>query len=458
MAVTVYRSSDAGAPVLIGGGGSLLSLLDACLVDGYGGTFATGTIVCDGTVVSDGDTITIGSQIYTFRTSLTAQPAYTISLAGITTQAQLMTRVMLTLNAQGVVATDYPAGTYAHPDVWAAYPGAGGTVTLQARKAGSGGNVALSEAALHLTVSGSTLTGGGGSITKTGAGWTKVAAINSRAGYRQGGGNQFYLFVDDSSPNASALSKEAQCRGYETLTDSTPSGTGLFPTVAQISSGSVVRKSASLDGTARQWIVVADNRTVYVFVDSGDGGHTWYTFTFGDIYSTMGPTDGFRTFICGRYNPNDATTSVETVFGVAGILGVLQNNHYMARAWTGSGGSVQVGKHTDWAKAVNQSPGGSTYPVGYTPQATYPNPEDGGLYLAPIWIHDYNGSVYSYRGRMRGVWAPCHDKINFADLDTFSGTAGTEFAGKTFMVLKPVYVLGFGGYVVVETSDTWETN
>lgn len=39
---TIYRSSDAGAPVLTGASGSLLALLDACLVNGYGAKPAAG--------------------------------------------------------------------------------------------------------------------------------------------------------------------------------------------------------------------------------------------------------------------------------------------------------------------------------------------------------------------------------------------------------------------------------
>lgn len=456
MPVTVYRSSDANAPPLMGAAGSLLSVLEACLVDGYGSTFAQGTITSDTVNVSDGDTVTIGSITYTFRTSIAGQPAYSVVI-GANAAASLV-NLQLAINGSGVVTTTYTTGTIAHPDVVALTPTAT-VLTVQARKGGSGGNaIALSEASTHLVVGGANLAGGGGSNSKAGAGWTKpYATLNSRAGFRQGAGNQFYLFVDDNAPHATALAKEAQCRGYETLADNTPSGTGPFPTVAQQSFGSVVRKSAANDSTVRQWIVVADNRTVYTFIDSGDGGHIWYTFTFGDIYSTMGPSDGFRTFICGRQIQNDGTTAYENVFAVIGIVGALAN-HYMARLWTGAGASTNVGKHTDWFKAVNQSGAGAIWPVGYAPQTIYPNPEDGGLYLAPIWIHDFNGTAYSFRGRMRGVWAPCHDKVSFADLDTFSGTAGTEFAGKTFMVLKPVYANSQQGYVVVETSDTWETN
>ena len=36
MAVTVYRSTDASAPLLTNSNGSLIAVLRACLVDGYG--------------------------------------------------------------------------------------------------------------------------------------------------------------------------------------------------------------------------------------------------------------------------------------------------------------------------------------------------------------------------------------------------------------------------------------
>lgn len=42
MAVTVYRSTDASAPVLSGTAGTLIGVLDACLVNGYGAKAAAG--------------------------------------------------------------------------------------------------------------------------------------------------------------------------------------------------------------------------------------------------------------------------------------------------------------------------------------------------------------------------------------------------------------------------------
>lgn len=42
MTVTVYKSSDASAPVLTGATGTLIQVLDACLVNGYGAQLAAG--------------------------------------------------------------------------------------------------------------------------------------------------------------------------------------------------------------------------------------------------------------------------------------------------------------------------------------------------------------------------------------------------------------------------------
>ena len=42
MPVTVYRSTDASAPVLSNANGSLIAVMRACLVDGYGSKAAAG--------------------------------------------------------------------------------------------------------------------------------------------------------------------------------------------------------------------------------------------------------------------------------------------------------------------------------------------------------------------------------------------------------------------------------
>ena len=53
--------------------------------------------------------------------------------------------------------------------------------------------------------------------------------------------------------------------------------------------------------------------------------------------------------------------------------------------------------------------------------------------------------------------ACCQSHVNFTDGDTFAGSGA--YAGKTFLVVKLVRGgSSVNGFVVLETSDTWETN
>src|SRR4051794_28273069 len=132
LAPAIYRSTDTNAPVLFGGGGSLITLLDAILVNGYGSAFASGVITSDGTIPSDGDTVTVGSVIYTFRPSavMSTAPPYSVNLglSPINSIANLKSAI----NGTGVVSADYTAGTIANPDVWT--PSTASPLTITARK------------------------------------------------------------------------------------------------------------------------------------------------------------------------------------------------------------------------------------------------------------------------------------------------------------------------------------
>lgn len=76
------------------------------------------------------------------------------------------------------------------------------------------------------------------------------------------GCTRFFYRVSDSS-NGGAVS---MLRGYESMTDAN-TGTGQFPTVAQVSGdGVIVERSNS--STPRYWAVFADARTVYFFIES----------------------------------------------------------------------------------------------------------------------------------------------------------------------------------------------
>ena len=198
---TIYRSIDPGAPVLFNSFGSFVDLLDGCLVNGYGGSFAIGTITSDGTNVADGDTVTIGSRTYTFRITRVAPGDVAIGANAAATLTNLHGAINL---HNALTPAGYFLGTLGHPDIWS--PAVTATVVnLQARVAGTAGNsLTLSRTSAgtpHLSVSAATLTGGTAGTLKASAGWTKDYASLGRGIYRPAAGTRAYLEVIDNNPD-----------------------------------------------------------------------------------------------------------------------------------------------------------------------------------------------------------------------------------------------------------------
>jgi len=222
-------------------------------------------------------------------------------------------------------------------------------------------------------------------------------------------------------------------------------GTGDFPTAAQLGAGIIARKSATADATARAWKVVADGRTVYVFIVTGDYGSAYYAFAFGDIFSYV-PGDQYGVCIIGRDAENSGHVQYERIAETTTITG-NDNGHFIARPYTGAGTSLQFGKHHDRMK-------GSDY-IGRGALA-YTNPSDGKLWLSPLWVHE--PAQPTVRGYLRGFYAPMHSYAYFTDQDTFSGTG--PLAGKTFTIFRDLMITYNGWQVAVamETSDTWDSD
>jgi len=281
---------------------------------------------------------------------------------------------------------------------------------------------------------------------KAAAGWTKPYTGTDLAAYLQGAGSGFYLRVNDAGPGAGAA-KEARIIGYETMSD-VNTGTGPFPTVAQMANGLFVRKSVAADGTARDWKIFADDRTVYVFAKSevavGVAG-TYYAFMFGDFYSVVN-SDLYNCMIAARITENSATASVDKLDVLVTDLTTAPSGNFFSRSYLGTGGSITSGK------SGNSNIRGST--TGLLGTLPYPNPSDGGLYLSKVWIGDpTTAPAGSVRGWMRGFWQFCHPIASVADGDTVSGTG--DFSGKTFEFIK---TSGNGGVYMIETSNTVDTN
>jgi hypothetical protein len=284
-----------------------------------------------------------------------------------------------------------------------------------------------------------TLVSGYGS--KTAAGWSKPYTGTNSAVFRMGAGNQFYLDVNDNGPGA-ATAQEARVRGYETMS-AVATGTGPFPTTAQLSAGIVVRKSAAASGTTRTWCLIADDRTFYLFVQTGDVAGQWWGFSFGDLYSYVTGTDNYRTVIIGRVVENSASGGNEWLEMTSSTVLSTLTGHYMARVYTGLGGSVNVGKVGDNSKGIA---------LGSALRGVFavPHPVDGAVWLSPVFVND---STVTVRGKLRGFYHYLHTVASFTDQDTVAG-AGV-YSGHTFLLFKTT---GQGGVHCIDITGAWDTN
>lgn len=324
----------------------------------------------------------------------------------------------------------------------------------------------------------------------TAAGWTKAFTAANKGAYKQNltasnNAAGMLLYVDDTGPGAGGA-KEARATGFETMTAITPTGTGQFPTAGQSAIGVgavVIRKSATADATARAWTLIANGQTIYLFIESGDQTAPLgaLAFTFGDFKSYK-TGDQYAVQIIGRQTENVAGSQYEPLQGIGGAaamnLGNKMFGHYIARSWTGLGGSVQCVKTADWGKLGSSTTNNdatalihqwsadanllwnnaaANFTIGRNSskvQLSTPNGPDGGLWLSPLFL----GHNFSLRGYLPGLWCPLHDRP-FSHNDTLTIASGS-LTGKSMICQQiSAYIGGLTsteiGQVLAEYSDTW---
>lgn len=288
-----------------------------------------------------------------------------------------------------------------------------------------------------------------------GAGWTRAYNGASKSAFQQGAGSSGFLVrVQDDGPGAGTF-KEARVTGYEAMTD-VDTGTNPFPTAALGVGGTamlVVRKSAAASAVARAWIVVADARTFYVMIFTGDTAGVFYSWMFGDFTSYV-VGDAYACILQARSSENSAVVTVEYLGNIYEISG--SSRMICARSHSGIAGAVGLVLIGD--RGVISGGSGSSYPNAGL--LSYPNPADGGLYLSRLRLGDKTtGPANTMRGTMRGYWHFMHPAASISHEDTFSGTG--DLAGRTFVGFKPGGSVNYGtlgdSVFVFETSDTLDT-
>ena len=399
MTVTIYKSTDSSAPVLRGQGNSLVTVLDAILVNGYGSKASQGWadsfahLVCSGTATGGSSTTLVDT-------------ATNFVTAGVAVGMQVFR------TADGKSSRITSITTTTNPN---------DTLNFTAYSP----------------------------VTPTFAALDAYTVDSSLRAYRQpvGSSNGFYMRVADNVHN-----QYARVRGYETMSDIN-TGTGPFPTDAQLSGGCYWHKSSSASAIAIPWICAGNGKIFYFFAATFNGtwislcpGHffgDFISYKTGDAYNTI-IAMAFGTSYIGYLNDYDThEIAYSSNF-------TTQGGHYIPRRADQTGTSMACGKFSDTHRDFGYGYLGS----GAVP---YPHPVSGGMSIAPVEINDYlsGASADQYeRGRLPGFWNILHTYYTYYQHgDTFNGV-GT-LAGKTFEVIGAM-VSTYNGAFCIETSDTWD--
>lgn len=347
----------------------------------------------------------------------------------------------------------------------------------------------------HDDTSAPVLTGQAGSLTtlldavlvngygsKTAAGWSINQTTTNKRGYKQGaGGNHptgVCLYIDDTGPG-SGDAREARTCGFDSMSAITPVGTDQFPTSSQSNIGAgylTIRKSSTNDSVARKWYIVADAWTLYLFIEHGDGSNVAMpvgtAFIFGDFKSYKSG-DAYAQIIIGRTVEQNGDGGCEN-FSMSGsgqqdyTVNSNMPGHFVNRHWNQLAKSQRCGKMYDgrisgpngmWSGNDQTGGAGNEGFVGFATAERqrfffpYPNPVDGSLWMAPLYINQLG-----LRGYLKGIWVPQH----FLPLnpgDTFTAASG-NLSGKSFVAVNSCMRWADSNWLVptqvfLEYSDTW---
>ena len=252
-----FLHTMSGAPVLNGTAGSLVALLDAVLVTGFDTKSLTSLVVASGVATASftgTHSSTVDSVVVI--AGVTGGPS---GFAGLNGEQKITGRPNAT---SATFATTLPDGTYT------------GSITMKMAPAG----------------------------------WSKPFSGTNKAVFRsvdvQAHSGGMFLRVDD------AAATTARVTGYEAMTE-VDTGTGPFPTTAQINGGGYWPKSINANATAVGYAVVADPRFFFIHVMPAMSGNVGFqigtTRGFGDLISRRPSGDAFAVGL--NYSTNAGASS-----------------------------------------------------------------------------------------------------------------------------------------------------
>lgn len=332
--VKFFHSLMTNAPAVSGTAGTLVALLDACLVDGFDLKTATSLVVAGGVATltfSGTHSALLDSVILVDGSSITA-------LNG----EQKVTAVGANTVSFATAASD---GT------------ATGTITFKMAPLG----------------------------------WTKAYTGTNLAAYRslQVGASGFYLRVDDTG------TLSARVVGYEAMS-AISTGTGPFPTAAQISGGLHWTKSGTANATANQWFLAGDGLNFYVGIAPTSGAtptnlpHSLYAF--GDLIPYRDAGDPWTCTLTGAPSSTTSTPHIGTLTVPEGT------GTFAVRNFTGLSTSFQSLNYAFCGSTSSATIAGADSTLG-----AFPSRVDGSLRLSRRFLRSFDSSYPEPRAEIPGV-------------------------------------------------------
>lgn len=371
-----FHSGMAGAPVLTGQVGKMIDLLDACLVNGFN------LLTLDSLVVSANE--------------LTG----TKSGHGF-----LVDQVIVTSGANESALNDEWTIT---------------SVTANAFKAAA---------------TGVANTTGTGTISAKAAplGWEKTYSGTNKAAYRSknSASTRAYLRVDDTATIV------ARVVGYESMTD-VDTGSGPFPTAAQVSGGASWHKSYTADSTARSWNIVGD-ADGFISVRQSYGTNAIMTDYFGDFISEK-PGDAFRCMLSGT-TASAAQSSSQYSNLSLNSGAAAAHPIWCPRSYSALGSAITM--------EICSNSFGVTISGG-AGALQYPSPASNGIILAVPALRETSGPVRTTA--VPGLYMSPLNLMSLSDRDKIDNI--DAIPGKTLMVMAS-QAAGQQGRVLVDITGPW---
>lgn len=393
--VKYFHSGMAGAPSLTGAAGALLAILDACLVNGFGSQTASLVTVAGGVA-----TVTVPST-HPF-------DMHTVVLVSGATPSGLN-------GEKRVLSSSSNAITFDATGV------ADGTAT---------GTISVKLAA---------------------AGWLKPFSGTNLGAYRVNGGTGAYLRVDDTGTT------NARVFAFESMND-VNTGSGQVPTATQVSGGAYWCKANAAGGSGRAWIVVSDDRTVWIKVGTVSAGsqNNGITYGAGDFLSRKAG-DAFSFALWASPIDNATGTTVggaDQYYGLAHADYFGSGSGYALRAVTGFTSTLRQAKIPDRYAVYSISSGAAGAFESGICGLSYPNPADNSLLLTPYAVHSSGGP----RGMLRGALF-CPQTLpspGFAALTMFDGQG--DLNGRKILTVPgntPAATVFDSRYVFFDITGPW---